>query len=254
MANMEFLKANFLNTTTMVVSSTGSGTFANLFDRNDNLAWASVGHDADTTTTLSIEFGQNVVLSSIILKNHNLKDFRVFYNSATANTFPTDVNVTGNSLTSSYFNFASTTVSSITLQMDASIPGNDEFKVGELIPTERRIQFDVNPAHRNYNPSVRLTKIIHRMPDGGKTAFNIRNKFRASIDLEFIGDSFHSGLEQVYDESLPIIFVPFPTTGSDWDGRAHEVIWTNDFNFTFGDNSKTQGRSGEIVIEETPNA
>lgn len=254
MANMEFLKANLVNTTTMVVGSTGTGTFGFLYNRNDSLAYSTVGYTTNTSTLLSIQFSQPTVVSHILMKNHNIKQFRAFYNSATANTFSVDINKTTNSATSSYFGFASITVNSIQIQMDIGISTDTERKIGELVVTERRLQFSVNPSHNDYDPSINLTKIVHSMPDGGKTIFNIREKFRAKIAMEYISSAFNSSLRSVYEDALPLYFLPFPTTGTDWDSRAHEVVWTNDYNFTHAENSKTQGFIGNIVVEETPGA
>lgn len=254
MANMEFLKANILNTTTMVVASTGTGTFGYLFNRNDSLGYSTVGVASGTSSILSIEFLGATVISNLFLKNHNLKRFRAFYNSATANTFSVDINQTTNSGTSSYFSFNSVTVNSIQIQMDSAMFSNVEFRVGELVATERRLRFTVNPSHDNYESSVNLTKIVHTMPDGGKSVFNIRQKFKGRIELNYISSAFESSLRTIYDEALPMYFLPFPTTGTDWDRRAYEVVWTNDYNFLHGENSKTQGFNGKIVVEETPGA
>lgn len=251
MARMEFLKDNPVNTTTMVVASTGTGTFSFLYNRNDSLAYATVGYTTDTSTLLSIEFLGPTVISNILLKNHNLRGYRLFYNSLTANSLAV---VSQNSQTSTYFNFASITVNSVQIQMDSAMTTDTERRVGEFVPTERRLQFSENPSSGDYDPSVNLTKIIHSMPDGGKAVFNIRHKFKAKISLDFISSTFRDSLLNIYEEAEPFYFLPFPTTGSDWDRRAHEVIWTNDFNFKHDDNSKTQGYSGEIVIEETPGA
>lgn len=254
MARMEFLDNNILDTTTMIVASTGTGTFSYAYDRNDSLAYSTVGYTTNTSTIISVEFLGPTVISNLILKNHNLKNFRAFYNSATANTFSVDINKTTNSATSSYFLFASLTVNSIQIQMDSAITNDTERKIGELIVSERRLQFAVNPSHGQYEPVHNITRIIHTMPDGGKTAFNIKRKFKAKIGLEYIEQSFRNSLETVYSSGLPLYFLAFPTTGTDWDNQANEIIWTNSFNFSHDDNSKTQGYSGDIVIEETPGA
>ena len=253
MAVMEFLKANLINTTTMVIASTGTGTFGYLFDRNDSLAYATVGYTTNTSTLINIEFLGPTVISGVLLKNHNLRQFRAFYNSATANTFSIDVNVSSNSATSSYFAFSSVTVNSIQIQLDLAQTTDVERQIGELIVTERRVQFPDNPSYKDYDPSRNNTRIIHRMPDGGVTAFNIKQKFKASLNLEYASDSFTTVLSNIYEEALPLYFLPFPTTTA-WDGRAYEILWTNDFNLAHAENSKTQGFSGKVVIEETPSA
>lgn len=255
MARMEFLKANTLNTTSMIVAqANNTGTVAYLFDRNQRLGFTSSGYDSTTAAVLSIVFPAPTVLSHILIQRHNLKGFRVYYDSVTANSLLVE---TTNSQSSTYISFSSVTVSSIDIQMDTAFSTGSEKSIGELVMTERRLQFDVNPSARNYKPATRQKRIRHEMPDGGLKLLRVANKFKANIDLEFISESFHDDLREVWDEGLPMYFVPFPTTTA-WGGsgiaQAYEVLWSNDFDFTHETNDKQQGYGGRIVLEETPSA
>lgn len=247
---MEILKANFYNTTTMVSASTGTGTFANLFDNSRTLAYSTVGHSSDTSTNLTVTFGSPTVISAILMLNHNLRDYRIFYNSATANSL---ANVSGNSATSTYLSFASVTVSTVTLQLSAPQSANTEKRVGEWVISEGRLSFTVNPPADGYKPQVARTKILHKMPDGGITMFQVKDKFHVKIEFDFISTAFHNSLRSVFDDADPFWFIPMPTT-TGWDAVAHEVLWTNDFDFTWGDNSQSQGYNGKIELMETPGA
>ncbi len=251
--NFEFCDKNLLNTTTMIGCSTGTGTFAYLFDRNIDIDFQTDGHTADTTTTLTINFDAPTVLSRIMLQNHNLKSFKVYYNSATANTFTPDAAVTTNSATSSLFVFASTTVSSISIQMDDVIETGQERTIGELILTDCRVQLDNNPDTGNFTPKFFGKKIRHEMPDGGTSLFVVANKYRAKMKLRFVSDSITTQLLELYNDGDAFYFVPEGTTGA-WAGEAREVVYVNDWDFTYGDNAKSQGQNGSIEIEETPGA
>src|SRR3990167_4374315 len=177
MARMEFLRTNQLNTTTMATatSGNGSGTYAYLFDRNLGLGYVSSGYTTNTVSVISVVFGTPVILSHIMLQNHNLRDFRLYYNSTTANSLGI---VTGNSATSTYLSFASVTVSSVDLQMSGASSTDTERRIGELILTARLVQFDRNPTAKNYDPVRPITRVLHKMPDGGVTAFNIHQKHK----------------------------------------------------------------------------
>jgi hypothetical protein len=59
-------------------------------------------------------------------------------------------------------------------------------------------------------------------------------------------------LLSIFEISNPLYFVPFPTATS-WDGTANEVVWSGDFNFSYAENVKSIGYSGDIVLEETTN-
>ena len=247
----EICDANKLNTTTMLSVDSGTGTLAYLFDRNLNLEYQSDGYTGATSTTININFDAPTVVSRIMIQNHNLKAFKIYYNSATANTFSPDANVTANSATNHYFYFNSTTVSSIQIQMDDVIDLNQERSIGELIVTDCTVPFEVNPTADNYDPRLYKEKIKHTMPDGGTSLFIIGNKFQAKIKLTFISTAFKDNLYDVYVGGDQFYFIPEPTTTA-WLGAAVETVWTNDWDFTYAENSKTQGWNGSIVIEETP--
>ena len=249
MARMEFLKKNLSNTTTSVVVSSGSDVSDALFDRSTTKYWESVGATG-ASIVLSIEFPTPTVISHVILQGHNLKRFRLFYNSATANTFPTNVNVTTNSDTSSYFGLGgSSTVSSIQLQMDSTTVAGAEYRIGELIATERLCVFERNPAADDYKPVRMKKRIIHEMPDGGVKVFEVSQKFKAEMKWGFITQTFHDSLLSVFDLAEPFSFIPFPTATS-WDGQAKQVIWDGDFDFAHDTNDKAQGYGGKVRIRE----
>jgi hypothetical protein len=88
------------------------------------------------------------------------------------------------------------------------------------------------------------------MPDGGVGMFYIANKFKTSLKWKFISDTFRDNLLDLYLDAKPLYYIPYPTTTA-WDGNAYEAQWTNDFNFSYSENSKTQGQGGSMILEET---
>jgi len=246
---MEFLHRNLLNTTTMVNVASGTGTARYLFDRNTKLGWTSSGYNTNTACVISVEFATPQVISHVLLQNHNFKAFRMFYNSATANTFTPDCNVAGNSATNSYVEFASITVSSVQIQIDTTIAGTEK-SIGELVVSYRDLAFDMNPNVENYNPALYRKQIRHEMPDGGIVLFNIRDKFRVSMSWECITEAFKNNLFSIYDTAMPYYFVPNATATS-WDGNAYECVWSGDFDFKYFDNVKTTGYAGSLTLEQT---
>ncbi len=248
MARMEFLSANLLNTTTQLKVESNTVTAEYLFDRNTALGYTTSGYNSTTATVVSIEFSTPQVLSHILIQDHNLRAFRLFYDSATANSLQV---VSGNSATSHYITFASVTVSSVQLQMDNTIAGSIEKTVGELVFTDRLLQFERNPSVKKWKPTVFRKQIEHSMPDGGTVLFNIRDKYQAGLSWEFITSTFRDDLFDVYAAADPLYFVPFPTTTA-WDGDAYETAWVGDFDFKHATNDKVQGFSGSIMLKETP--
>jgi hypothetical protein len=250
MKTMQFFEQNLLNTTTMVTVDSGTGTVGYLFDRNLDVSYQSSGYTGATSTTITITFPTESVISRLMIQNHNLKSFSAYYNTASA--FNPAIGTATNSDTYSYFTFASVTAASISIQMSDVIDAGQERTIGELYVGDAKVQFDYNPHTDNYDPKLYKQKIKHTMPDGGTNLFIVGNKYQANITLKFIGETFHDALKTVYDAAAPLYFVPEATT-SGWAGQAHEVVWVNDWDFTYAENSKSQGYNGKIQIEETPN-
>lgn len=252
MSKFELCGQNLLNTTSMFLADSGTGTLSYLYDRNTALDYTTDGYSGATSTTLNIVFDAPQSVSRILIQNHNLKAFKIYYNSVTANSFTPDCNITANSATNHYFAFSSVTVDSIQIQMDDVID-SQERSIGELIITDLKTQFDINPSADNYDPKLFKQKVRHVMPDGGTSLFIVGNKFQAAMKLKYVSTAFKDELLSMYNDGTAFYFIPEPTSAS-WLGQAYETVWVNDWNFTYSENSKTQGWDGSITIEETPGA
>lgn len=252
MANtMQFLRKNELNTTTqIVVDAVNTATVGNIFDRDTRTKWTTVGYGTTTSTVLSIEFATATSIDKIFIQNHNLKQFRVFYNSITASTFTPNISETTNSATSNYYDVATTTVNSIQIQVDRATTADTEKMIGELYVGSLMLAFEQNPASGNYTPIVDREQVVHKMPNGGVAIFNVADKFEAKISLKYIASTFESSLRNVYDTGTTFVFVPFGTTTA-WDGFAYEVAWTGKYDFKYSSNNQAAGYSGTLVLEET---
>ncbi len=248
MAVMEFLGRNLVTTSTMIKVDSNTDLSTYMIDRNRRLGWSSNGYTGSTQTVISLEFGTPTVISHVMLQNHNLKDFRIFYNSVTANSL---LVVSSNSQTSTYLSVNSITVSSVQIQIDAPMVAGADRQVGELIIAERQLQFERNPSIEAWDQSIFRKQIEHEMPDGGTVVFNIKDKYRADIAWQFITETFRNQLRSVFDSGNPVYFLPRPTSTS-WDGDAYEVVWVGGFNFYFSDNEPSVGYSGSLTLKETP--
>lgn len=249
MAYMELLSDNLINTTTQIIVDSNTDIVSFLFDRTLDTSYETSGYPSNTSTIISIEFETPTIVNNIILQDHNLKQFRAFYDSATANTFSVDINETTNSQTSNYYTFNSVTVSSVQLQMDQAQTADTEKEVSQFIIAYCNIQFERNPTIKQFKPVVKKTQVKHKMPDGGIVLYNISNKYMAKIKFEYISSTFYNQFRTLFYDQNPLYFVPFPTTTS-WDGAAYPVLWTGDFDFNYGANVKESGYSGNIILEE----
>ena len=242
---MEILSQNLINTTTMIMADSGTGLTQYLFDRNKRLGYATVGYSGATVTTISIEFDNPVVISTLFMQETNLGAVSGYYDSLTTNAL---FSITGSPDGSLYIPFGSVTVSSFQLQLNNA---TGERSIGEMVLCEKLLSFERNPVVNGFTPSISRKQIEHEMPDGGRVLFNIRDKYRANLNWKFVTPTFHDDLLSIYETAEPFYFVPFPTTTA-WDGRGHEVVWVGDFDFKHSTNDKQQGYSGGINMRETP--
>lgn len=254
MAFMEFLKQNLLNTTTMLTTTANNGvaTFPYVLDRNIRLGFQSLGYNSNTAMTLSIKFPATTAVSHIFLQNHNLRDFRAYYDGVTANSLGV---VSSNSATSTYLSFSTVQAAQIDLdfnlqQVSGSPASNTEKKVGEVVVTSRLAVVEVNPSVQDWQPNLRRRQIVTEMPDGGVKVFQIKDKFVASMRYHFITSTFRDTLYGLWSSANAMYFVPYPTT-TGWDGRAYESVWVGDFDFTYEENSKRGGFNGTVNLRET---
>ena len=262
--NMEILRQNFLNTTTMVVVGTGTDNASNLFNRNRSSSYVSVGKNTETSgVTIGVDFsGTSRSIDRIVLQNINLKGFRIYHSSNTSNTITltstsdTTTSIwTGNSATSLYLIFATIQATSIFIDGTTTIAGSEEKKVGEFWVTEKRLRLERNPTAKDYKPSLKRKEFKHSMAEGGTTSYIVGSSYNADLKLRFRNETETAALLDLYDDEIPFVFVPFPTS-TGWttfkNERIHEVIWVRDFTFQHEKNNTGVGYSLRARMEETP--
>ncbi len=257
---MEFLKSNFLNTTTQIAVSSSTGTASNLFMRDKYAQYYTDGYNNDSTqTSITITFDETTTISRISLMDTNLKSYTIFYNGSTANTFAltnTGSTVasafTGNTDSNVYLRANATDVTSITIDMKTTQAANQEKRIGLLTISDLYYDLSYLPESSNYTPTLNPKQIVHTLSDGGKRIHNIRNKWSTSISLEYVTSTIRDSLKTVWDLQVEFNFCPFGTT-TGWDGLLYEAVWEGPFDFyKYSDNAAVSGFSGSINLAETP--
>ena len=252
MGNFEILKTNYLNTTTLVAVTNGSTTISNLFDRDRSTQFTTV-NNTSTGATIGIEFLSSRYIDRIVIQNHNLKSFRVYYNSNSANTFTLTNNETtaslwtGNSDTSTYLTFATIAVTSVFI--DATLTSGaseDDKKIGQVWACNREFTFADNPSASDYEAKLKRKRSSHEMSDGGNVTYVFGDTFEAGIKLKYQSGTSRDNFRDLYDNKSSFVFVPFPT-GTSWEGKEiYECNW--DGNFLLKP-SKNDWKSGGFDID-----
>lgn len=257
---MEFLYKSYLQTSTQIAVQSSTLLADRIMSRDPTTQWISSGYNDDnTTTSMVISFDMTTSLSRIALDGINLKQFKLFYNGATANTFAltstaatTTSDFSNNSETSMMLSFTPVNVTSITLEMKSTQVANSEKAVGYLLPSAVLLDFERIPSASQYTPRVDSEEVVHRMSDGG-TKINVKDRKRnTDIKLKYISESFRDDLLEVYETIPEFLFSAFPTT-TGWDRSAIPCVWEGDFDgYKYSDNNPTAGFDVSIKIREIP--
>ena len=252
---MIILRQTFFNTTTQATTSNGTATVSSIFDRNRNTTWQSDNAGTDSTAaTFRVVFEATQTVSQIVLLGINLKNFSVHPNTTTSNFTPS-ISETTNSATSLYYAVGTnTTVKELVVTMNTTQTVSQEKEIGELIVSNLLYDFNSDrlPSAKGYKPTVFKKQIAHQMSDGGIILYNITNKFRANVNMDFVPTSTVNTLKTIYDLNTPYIFIPFETSTS-WNGDIAEAVWPGEFDFVqFTDNDRGNGYTGSIEIRQTP--
>ena len=257
---MTFYRQNYLDTSTMIAVNNGTSSASNLYDRDSDSYYLSVGDNDDaTTSTIAIELDSTVTVDRIILEGINFKGFRVYYNSNSANLITLDDNLTTtsewvtNSVTNMYLKFNSATaIKSVFIEATTTMVANEEKKIYECWITELKQEFDYNPSSKNYKPKLKRKEYAHKMSDGGTSVSVIaKGRFEATIKRKFVTETERDNLKTLYDLWEPLVFIPEPT-GTSWNAEVYEINWVGDFDFyTFASDFKGNGFSGKMKIKES---
>lgn len=259
---MEFLKANLLVTSTQIAVNNNTLTADNMINRDPIYQYVTDGLNSDTSTAVSvieITFDATTPVSRIGLIDINYKEFRLFYNGATANSFAlvggdtTSSVYTGNLDGNKYFRFNTVMCTSITINATKTITANEEKRLGNLSISDHVLTLEKIPSANAYKPKIVPKQVLHKLSDGGSRLHSISKKWETTLDLDYVTTAQRDSLfEDIYEMGEAFTFVPFGTVTS-WDALLYECIWDGPFTFyEYSDNAIDSGFSGKISLKETP--
>lgn len=257
---MEFLKQNFINTTTQITVNSNTSTSSNLFNSDPFYQFYSDGLNSDLTTcSITIAFDATTQVSRISLLDTNAEQFSLFYNGATANAFAltttgatTTSSWTGNAESNIYMRCTPVYVTSVTLDIKTTQTADQEKRLGMFVLSDIYSSLSQIPNSSGYDPKITPKQIVHTLSDGGIRVHNVRKKWSVDLKLDYVSDTIRTNLKTIYDLQTPFIFCPFGTTTS-WDGILFDSVWTGSFDFyQYSDNAASSGYSGSIRLKETP--
>lgn len=258
---MELLAANYVNTTTQIIVNDNTSTYANILNPDFRFQYSSANFANDlTTVTMRIAFSETMTVDRIALCEHNLKDFTLFYNGVTANTFALTTtsdtiasSYSSNSSTSHYFQCTSVDCTSVSIDMKKTITANQNKALGYFVISKKKTNFGGRiPSAQGYDVKSNPMQIRHVMSNGGVRLQTLEDKFEATIRFDYLTTTVRDELKEIFDNHEELIFCPFGTT-TGWDTLIFPCVWVGNFDFfNYSDNASTAGFSGSINLLETP--
>lgn len=255
---MEFITANYIDTTTSVGVDSNTITVEYLLFKDRTFQYRSLDYDNDlTTTTITLSFDETQSVGRILLIENNFRDFTIYYNGTTANTFvltnpTTTSDWSSNSETSLYLNVTPVNCTSVSIDITKTITADQEKSIGYVHISDSLLSFDLIPSAKNYKPILDPKQRKHELSDGGTRIQNVSQKWSHDIKFQYIEETFKDNLETVWNLQSEFVFIPFET-GTSWDTVCPEVVWPGNFEFyKYSDNAVSAGFSGRIRLNETP--
>lgn len=255
---MEFINANYFDTTTQLTISSGTLTASYLLSRDLTRQYSTDGFNNDlTTASITFTFDSTQTVSRIALMEMNLKSFTIFYNGSTANTFSfttahtTTSDFSTNSETSMYFTCSTIQCSSITIDMKTTQTANAEKAIGYAVFSDLKLDFDKLPDSKGYKPMVNSKEVVHKLADGRERVNVIDRKYGADLSLKNITETFRDSLWTVYKSRADMMFCAFGTS-TGWDQIFFPCAWQGSFDFyMYANNNPSAGYDGKIKLRES---
>jgi hypothetical protein len=255
---MEINSDNYIDTTSSITLNSSTLSASNIFNRDIDFQWISDQFNNDlTTSSITFSFDETLPVDRIILDGINFKDFTVYYNGTTANTFAitttsatTVSDFSTNSETAMVLKVNRVQCTSVSIDITATQTTDAEKAIGYCNVCAVECDFERVPSSSNYKPKVERKQNRHVLSDGGVRLFTVGEKAKYEIKFKHITTTFRDQLKTIWDSRETKTFIPFPTMAG-WDALAHEVVWPGGFEFyKYSDDAQNAGFSGKIKLEE----
>lgn len=239
--NPKFLYRNSITAASQLSDSAGTSTanLTKLFDRNDELQYASIGATSGTRT-ITWTPSAATAITRIYLQNINWATFTVKYD--TSSDFSSAISLSGNTKTNLYFEFNSVSVTNVVFSVTATITSGEAIKAGQIYVGRELFEMAAATAGTQRISPLPAQKIV-QLSDGTTYKIFVRKSRNFDINLVGVTTTERDNYSVLYDLNRrePFVFIPEPATSSDaWNGIATHVNWINGFDF--------ENYSGDISI------
>lgn len=245
--NPKFLTKNLITSTAMFTATSGTAQLIRMIDRSTETQWATVG-ETSGSRILIVTFSPVKQITRLIFQGINWKDFTIHFDGVSV---PSDVAITNNTETDLYYEISTTTVTSITVTVLATITSGEEMKIAEFYcGTELFEMTALTGGVKRIEPESQQ-KIVN-LADGSCYKIFIKKLFGYALDLQNITAAERLNYLALYNRNKrePFYFIPTPATSA-WDGVGGHVNWVNAFDFDNRDGQINDNNySGHIELKQ----
>lgn len=255
MAEPIMFTKNYINADDSFTVFSGASSWANAYNRDPDSLWQSSGAGTDGTgVQIDITFYEgstaiNRTIDRLILLNHNLKNFTIYYWDGS--TYQTWLAVTGESRTSAVYELDSRTVAKARIISTDTQTVNQEKAIGEAILCAELL--DIGTDMQSYDVQYREKSKTLMMGDGSMQRILVywsphrTGKYEAKVKFNMISKAVRDALIAIKEAGLPFLW--YPESEADVV-RLFYVHWSNTLKWKYSSQYKDAGFDMDMDLKE----
>lgn len=246
---------NYVSADDVITVSSGQAAFPSAYDRDKDSQWLSSGANSDATdVTITITFYEgttavNRAIDSILLINHNIKAFDLYYWNGSS--FVLWQSFTGLASGTTFQTLSSQTISQVQLILHTTQVANQEKAIGEL--NLMALQLDFGQDLYTYKVAFRQRVKDLPMGDGSlqrgviRWSYNRIEKYEATWSLILATDALKTSLLAIKQAGIPFMWYPESVTHPDEIWYCH---WYDPRNYDYTSFVKSAGNNLQAMFKE----
>lgn len=255
MAEPLIFTKNFVNADDVFTVSHGSGAIGNIYNRDKDSLWMSDGADDDATeATIEVAFYEGLTAISrtidrLILVNHNLADFEVFYWDGSQ--YVSWLNVTGETLATSVKTLSEQTTTKVKIVMTVTQTADQEKYIAEMVFCA--LQLDIDLDMQKYDVTFREKAKTLQLGDGSLARVLIywsprrTEKYEAKVNFSMLPLATFDSMAEIKERGLPFLWYPESEAQPD---QIFLVHWTNPLKWKYSSPYKSAGIDLDMDLKE----
>jgi hypothetical protein len=246
---------NYVHEDDVFSISSGSAAWANAFNRDKDSSWQSSGANSDATAVqMDITFYEgdtaiNREIDRLILINHNLKNFTIYYWDGS--TYQTWLTVSGETAVNSVIELSSQTTAKARIIATATQTTNAEKTIAECIFCKE--QLDIGIDMLSYDVNFREKSKTLMMGDGSLQRILVywsprrTGKYEAKVKFNMIDEDTLNSLIAIKETGVPFLWYPESEAQPD---LIYLVHWANALKWKYSSSYKSAGFDLEMDLKE----